>query len=188
MRSEPNPLLFAPRPTGSGPPSDSAGAGTSPLVVLVGLLGGVALGTIAGARRTQASSVTYLRSTNPSDLEVITAFANPALGSSVGYNAATVARIDHLPFVRSHEVVVGFDCIHGVHPHSEAGEKPVSVEGALAGEYTTQDSAHIVAGRYPDPHDPHEAVMNAQAAQEAGLHIGSVVRLPPAAPPTPTPC
>ena len=151
------------------------------VVVLIGLLGGVALGSIAGARRTQASYETYLASTNPYDLAIFTAFANPALGSSVGYNAATDAKILHLPFVRSEDAVVGFngnlDYVRGVRFHIAPGEKPPSIVGAMGGEYTTQDVAHLVSGRFANPNAPGEAVMNAQAAAEAGLHIGSVVHI-----------
>ena len=50
-------------------------------------------------------------------------------------------------------------------------------EGATGGEFTTQDSAHLVAGRFADPNNPHEAVMNAQAATEMGLHLGSVIQV-----------
>ncbi len=151
------------------------------LVVLIGLLGGLALGAIAGARRTQASYVTYLGSNNPSDVGFFTALANPALGSSVGYNATTDARILHLPFVRSEESVVGFDgnldFVHGVHSHIPPGAKPPVLEGATGGEFTTEDSAHLVTGTFANPKDPGEAVMNAQAAAEMGLHLGSVVQI-----------
>jgi len=151
------------------------------LIVLVGLLGGVALGAMAGARRTQSSYVTYLGSIHPSDVQVFTAFANPALGSSVGYNATTDAKILGLPYVRGEEAVVGFNgnlaFVHGAKPHIRPGEKPPVFEGAMGGEYTTQDGAHVVAGRYADPNNPHEAVMNAQAAAEMGLHLGSVLRI-----------
>ena len=41
------------------------------IVLLVGLIGGLALGAVAGARRTQSSFPAVLRSTNPSDLLVI---------------------------------------------------------------------------------------------------------------------
>lgn len=151
------------------------------LVVLVGLLGGVALGAIAGARRTQGSYVTYLGTINASDLETFTDFANPALGSSVGYDPKADAAIRLLPFVRAERAVVGvdgnLDFVDGVHGHAAPGEKPVVLEGALRGEYTAQDRVHLVAGRLTDPNDPHEAIMNAQAAAEAGLHLGSVVRV-----------
>ena len=77
------------------------------LIVLIGLLGGVALGAIAGARRTQASYVTYLGSIRPSDMQIFTTFANPSIGGSVGYDPATNARILRLPFVRSSGVGCG---------------------------------------------------------------------------------
>ena len=40
------------------------------LVVLVGLIGGLGLGSLAAARRTQSSFSTFLASTNPSDFSV----------------------------------------------------------------------------------------------------------------------
>lgn len=40
------------------------------LVLLVGLLGGLAMASAAGARRTQSSYTTFLASTNPSQLNV----------------------------------------------------------------------------------------------------------------------
>ena len=151
------------------------------LIVLIGLLGGVALGAIAGARRTQSSYVSYLGSIHPSDLQIFTTFANPSIGGTVGYDPATNAKILRLPFVRSVETIVGFDgnlaFVHGEHLHIRPGEKPPVFEGATGGEYTTQDSAHLVAGRFADPNNPHEAVMNAQAATEMGLHLGSVIQV-----------
>ena len=47
------------------------------LVLLIGLLGGLALGVSAGARRTQSSYPTFLQSTNPSDLSIVGAPAEP---------------------------------------------------------------------------------------------------------------
>ena len=151
------------------------------LIVLVGLLGGVSLGALAGARRTQSSYGSYLASTNPTDLQMFTAFDNPALGSPVGYDPATIARLAHVPGVESQSAVVGFDpnidYLRGVHAHVPPGAKPAVLEGAMGGEYTTQDRAHLVAGRFANPESPSEAVMNAQAATELGIHIGSVVRV-----------
>jgi hypothetical protein len=40
------------------------------LVLLIGLVGGVAMGALSAARRTQSSFSTYLASTNPSNLTV----------------------------------------------------------------------------------------------------------------------
>jgi hypothetical protein len=151
------------------------------LIVLIGLLGGVALGAIAGARRTQSSYVTYLGTIHPSDVGIFTAFANPSVGGSVGYDSARNAALLRLPYVRSAESIVGFDgnlaFVRGEHLHIQPGEKPPVFEGAQGGEYTTQDIAHLVAGRLADPRNPHEAVMNSQAATEMGLHLGSVIQV-----------
>ena len=38
------------------------------VVLVVGILGGVAMGAVAGARRTQGAFPVYLASTNPSDV------------------------------------------------------------------------------------------------------------------------
>jgi hypothetical protein len=151
------------------------------IVLLVGLLGGLAMGAVAGARRTQASSATYFASTNPSDLVAFTAFDNPALGSANGYNPAAVAAVAHLPYVRHQATVVGFDgnldTVTGVHVRIPAGGKPPVVEGSFDGEYATQDRVTLVRGRLADPGKVGEAVMNAQAAAELGIHVGSVIRV-----------
>src|SRR5215469_18782390 len=46
-------------------------AGYLALVLLIGLVGGLAIGSLAAARRTQAAFPAYLASTNPSDLTVL---------------------------------------------------------------------------------------------------------------------
>ena len=45
-------------------------------MLLVGLMGGIGMGAIAGARRTQSSFSTFLASTNPPDLTVTIHGAN----------------------------------------------------------------------------------------------------------------
>ncbi len=47
------------------------------LTVLIGLVGGVAMGSMVAARRTDASYPKFLASTNPSDL-VVQPFTRPA--------------------------------------------------------------------------------------------------------------
>jgi hypothetical protein len=149
------------------------------IILLVGLIGGLALGAVAGARRTQSSFSTYLASTNPSVFQVFDAFDNPALGFTNGYERATVARIAALPGVRREGTVVGFDgnidYVKGVHSAVGGGEKPPVIEGSFDGEYTTQDRVTLVGGHLAGPRDAGQAVMNAQAAEELGVHVGSVV-------------
>lgn len=153
------------------------------IILLVGLIGGLALGAVAGARRTQSSFSTYLASTNPSVFQVFDAFQNPSLGFTNGYEPATVARIAALPGVRREGTVVGFDgnlddnAVRGVRSAIGAGEKPPVIEGSFDGEYTTEDRVTLVQGHLADPRDAGQAVMDAQAATEAGVHVGSVITL-----------
>jgi len=49
------------------------------IAVLLGVLGGVSLAAIAGARRTASSFSRFHRSTNPSDIQVTTGVVDPEL-------------------------------------------------------------------------------------------------------------
>ena len=64
------------------------------LVVLIGLVGGVAMAAVAGARRTQSSFPAYLASTNPSDVGMFTEF-DPI--SNVGYSAQVNRAVARVP-------------------------------------------------------------------------------------------
>src|SRR5579862_2902558 len=70
------------------------------LVVLLGLVGGLALGAVAAARRTQSSFPVYLASTHPFELQGISSFFSPGNGpGAVGYDPRVVAAITHIPGV-----------------------------------------------------------------------------------------
>ena len=151
-------------------------------MLLITLVGGLSMASLAGARRTDSSFSTYLTSTNPSSTEVATAFDDPALGLNSGYNPKLDAEIAHLPYVQQTAVSVGFDGninlsgVTGVHPHVTAGETPPTVIGGS--QYFTLDKLTLVAGHMFNPRHPDEALVNAQAAREMGVHIGSVIRVP----------
>ena len=142
------------------------------IVLLLGLVGGLALGAIAGARRTQSSYPVYLTSTNPAAVEVFDAFLNPQLGSAEtrGYGQSTEHQIAALPYVESEQTVVGFDAnidqILGVHSDVGPGAKPPSLEGSVGTEYFAQDRVTLVSGRMPDLADPGQALMNAEAGKK----------------------
>ena len=130
-------------------------------------------------RRTQSSYPVYLASTNPTDLQVFAAFLNPALGPAEtrGYRPSTGSRLAALRYVESQQSVVGFDAnidqILGAHLLVGAGAKPPSFEGTVGTEYFAQDRVTLVSGHLPDLSDPSQAVMNAQAGKELGIHVGS---------------
>ncbi len=65
------------------------------LALLIGLVGGVALGSLTAARRTYASYPKFLAGTNPSDLLVLPQTSSPEAG--------LVRELARLPHVRGAE-------------------------------------------------------------------------------------
>ena len=120
------------------------------IVLLIGLVGGVAMGAIAGARRTQSSFPIYAASTNPSQLQAFIAFVDPAIHDDAGYYPAKARAIAHLPHVKEAETAIGFDAnlvlLSHLHTHPEPGEKPPVFEGSTDGDFTTEDRVTLVAG------------------------------------------
>lgn len=155
--------------------------GYATIILLIGLVGGLAMGSIAGARRTQSSFPVYAASTNPAQIQAFESFLDPAIGDNAGYYPARARAIAHLPHVKEAETIVGFDAnlnvLSHLHTHYEPGEKPPVFEGSTGGEFTKEDRVTLVAGRLANPARADEMVMNAQAAHQLGLHIGSTVRL-----------
>jgi ABC-type antimicrobial peptide transport system permease subunit len=148
------------------------------IVVLLGLVGGIALGSLAGARETQGSYDTYLASTNPQDLAVFDAFANPQLGFTTGFIPGDAAKIARLPGVQRAYTVVGFDgnvdYVRGLrYQPTVPGAKPPTLEGPYGAEYRSQDTVTVLQGRLFDPSNAHEAVIDAEAAAITGLRVGS---------------
>jgi ABC-type antimicrobial peptide transport system permease subunit len=154
------------------------------IVVLIGTIGGLALASVAGARRTESSFPTYLHSTNPSTMDVITTYDDPGLGVTTGYDSALQAKIAHLPLVTrmTSSIIfdgnINLDAVKGIHPHVLPGETPPTVYGSFNGEYSNVDRVSLVGGDLADPNSLDQAVMNVQAASEMGLTIGSVIQIP----------
>lgn len=151
------------------------------LAVLVAVLGGVAMGAVAGARRTQSSFTAYLRSTNPSDLQVLTAYGGI---TSTSYSASVEAAIARLPHVRAEADVIGFDpnlqVLQSIPPAARAmfpADAPPTVEGSPNGEFLSIDRVSLLRGRLFDPARTDEMVMTTRAAAEAGLRLGSTLRI-----------
>lgn len=152
------------------------------LILLIALVGGLSMASLAGARRTDSSFPVYYASTDPATGQVFTAIDDPSLGFTQGYNPKLNREIAHLPYVEKSAVSVGFDGnvnlsgIKGIHAHVTAGETPPSIIGGA--EYLTLDKLTLVAGRMFSQNRPDEALVNAQALREGGVHIGSVISIP----------
>ena len=151
------------------------------LILLVGLVGGLAMGSIAAARRTQSSFPAFVASTHPSDLNGVTAFVNPMPGmAGLGYNPSIETTIARLPHVAKVYGESGLNIIplgrHGV-PESPAAYP------ASAGEViglddvvpSNLDNLSVVQGRMLDPKRADEFVVSPTTAQVFGLHVGQRV-------------
>ncbi len=137
------------------------------VVLLIGLVGGVGLGALSGARRTQSSFSTYLASTNPSDLGVAAFTPQPRDFTSV---------ISRLPHVRGVAGFVTYDAeLFGTHGAPEELLPSVSLVGSLAGEFFDQDRFTVTEGRMADPRRSGEVMVSEVAAQVLRLHVGQVL-------------
>jgi hypothetical protein len=148
------------------------------IVLLIGLIGGLAMGSIAGARRTSSSYATYLASTDPSDLTVTLGVASCQTCS--GYSPkveSTLARLPHVERVEGSietygQVLEPDGTPPNINPTLYNEVNPVASTDGL---YFDQDRVTPVAGRMADPARVDEMVMTAAAAALQGLHVGERV-------------
>ncbi len=139
------------------------------IILLVGAMGGLALGSVAAARRTQSSYNTFLASTNPSNLE-ITLFA-----PNIAPKLARLPLVRHVG-VASYSVNAFPAGQHGL----PAFPKPlltgtVANTGSLTDEYFKEDRVALVAGRMANPKRADEFMTDAEAAKEMGWHLGESI-------------
>jgi FtsX-like permease family len=140
-------------------------AGYVGLLVLVALVGGVSLASVAGARSTQSAFPAFLRSTNPSDIDI----------DNGPYDPSLLRQAAHLPGVTSLQTYVALN----IAPIKSNGtldyQNPignVEVAGTLHRLYIDQDKITIVAGRMLNPKKPDEVVISKFAANVTGIHVG----------------
>ena len=145
------------------------------LAVLIGLVGGVAMGSVVAARRTDSSYPRFLASTNPSDL-VVQPFTAPS------YAPGFVRQLARLPHVTGAAVAVPLTAAT-ITPRGNLGTvllahvQLAATLGGPGGLYSGQDRMTITAGRRADPARPDEVVATPDAAGLLHLHVGSQVRV-----------
>ena len=151
------------------------------LVLCIACLGGFAMGSAAGARRTQSSFTTYLKSTNPPDLEFVSAVLNPQIGNGAGYDPALLRTIARLPHVADVESASGIDVL----PLTANGHPLVATFSPAAGNGLGSDDGlffkvarvTIVSGRLADPRRPDQIMMLREVAELAHDHVGQSIRI-----------
>ncbi len=144
------------------------------LVLLIGLIGGIALGSIVAARRTQAAYPAFLAATNASDLTMST-YGISNGSSASGYSPKLARDIARLPEVKRVESWVGAQVV----PLEPSGAPnlnlPLNSVGSVDGLYFDEDRATPVVGRMANPNRADEFVTTALGARELGLHVGQAV-------------
>jgi FtsX-like permease family len=148
------------------------------LVLLIGLVGGVALGSLAAARRTQSSFSTYLASTNPADLglTIYGANANDA-STNPSYSAALTNHIAHLAHVRDVTAGVLLQAAP-LRPDGSPRVESTALAYPIAsvnGLFFDQDRVTVTQGRMANPDRPDEIMMTALAAHQLGFHLGQEI-------------
>ena len=143
------------------------------LILMIGLVAGLAIGAVAAARRTQSSFPTYLASTAPSDLTVLTGLYEPDLGNDSGLDKVLVHKIARLPHVKRVESYGGLDAAI-LAPSGAVVANAQGLPGSIDGEYFDQDRVTIVQGRMANPGRAGEVVMDAKGTPKQ-VRVGEVV-------------
>jgi len=147
------------------------------LVVLIGLIGGVAMGSVQAGRRTQSSYPAFLASTNASDLTLSTYGAGgPSSESATVYSPKTAAAIGRLPEVKSVESWVGVSAV----PIERDGAPDLAIIGELNfagsnGLYFDEDRVTPLQGRIANPSRVNEFMTTSLGASILGAHVGQVI-------------
>jgi hypothetical protein len=139
------------------------------IVLLIGLTGGIAMGSLAAARRTQSSFGTFLASTSPSDLGL------------AAYAPDLTSKLERLPGVQGVKSALQSVNAFPLGPSGAAVFPPAYQSGEAApvgsvdGEYFDQDKVTVTAGRMADPGSADQFVATAQAIRLLGWHVGEVI-------------
>jgi hypothetical protein len=146
------------------------------VLLLIGLIGGIGMAALAGARRSQSSYPQFLASTNPSDL---TMFVYSGSSDFLGTTFSLTKTISHLAGVERVVTALGPQMV----PLAANGAPRLSVlsnvviTGSLDGMSLTQDRLAVVEGRLANPRRADEIVMTASAARILGVRVGQMVPL-----------
>jgi len=148
------------------------------IVVLIGLLGGLALGALAAARSTESSMAQLARSQNVPDLFILDGYYNPTVGLQSGYNAALLRTIRHLPHVKDVRSEVGLTIVPVTSSgHVSSAALGPSSYGSVDGLDFLSNRLFISEGRLANPQRADEFNTDPATARQLHLHVGETVTL-----------
>lgn len=150
------------------------------IALLLGLVGGLALGAVAGARRTQSAFPRYLQRADASDLQFQGLTSGGFSVDADVYSPAFTRRLATLPDVRA---VAGQVQLFAVplaadgRPNLPAAmqDNVVDTIGGVGGRFFTQDRVVADQGRVPDPARADEFAVTADAARLLHWHVGQTI-------------
>ena len=149
------------------------------VILLVGLVGGLAMGAMAGARRTQSSFATFLADTHATDLHA-SLYSPASLTNSYDPKVAgEIARLPHVKGVATSVVVLVAPLGRNGAPFypPALNDNEVLTEGSVDGLYFDQDRVTVAQGRMADSRRADEFVTTVEAARLLGWHVGQVLPL-----------
>jgi hypothetical protein len=135
------------------------------VIVLTGLLGAVSMAALAGARRTESAYGRYLQSIHASDVMVNIPSTDRSL----------IARVEHLPGVRSSAAFVGIDANPVVRGRVNDDFLTNSITSSVDGAFYRQDTLTVVSGRLPHPASATEIALTRGVARLFGVRVGGTV-------------
>jgi hypothetical protein len=135
------------------------------VILVCDILGAVALGALAGARRTETAYGWYLKSINASDVTV-----NIPLP-----NTSVIAKVGALPGIRSSAAWLGLTANPVVHGHVNDAFTTDGFAGSLNGEFFTQDTVTVLQGRLPRLDATDEIALTPGVARLFGVGVGGRV-------------
>jgi hypothetical protein len=146
------------------------------IALLLGVLGGLALGSIAAARRTQSAYPAFLSTTNPSTLEVtVWNFVDGSGALTIPQQLATVRAMRRLPYVRHVERYVYPLSVLETASGTLLRNPNVVPVASVDGVFFNQDRPGLIAGRLPDPRRADEFMTTPAAASAEGWHLGEYI-------------
>src|ERR1700681_1701317 len=150
------------------------------LALIVAVGGGVALTTLAGARRTDSAMARFVAYSLPDDGGFLYgSVASPPLASGPAADSLALPPVEYrvvqLPLVAAYFRAPYLFLTTSRSGHNSASLNAIGdFDPAL---HRSVDRPSIVAGHMPDPTRPSEATIIEFAAEKGHLHVGSPVRL-----------
>jgi hypothetical protein len=132
------------------------------IALMGGLLGGVALGALAGARRTDSAYGRYLRSANASD--VMVDIPGPLL--------PVLNEVMRVPGASSSAAWVGLNAEPVIKGKIDPAFQTDAIAGSLDGEFYRQDKLTVIAGKLPPASSADEIILTPQMAASFNMTVG----------------